>query len=334
MLEILGEIWIQHSEETHVTFHPKIYLFEGEKLSVLVIGSNNVTEGGLYTNDEASSISWLDMTNDDDLSQFTSVKKAFDEWGREGSTNILRLNNELLESLFNGGYIVNEKFHVRDPEEKAVAAESKGSEPVEVQSVLKAIFGKSEIKRSAPKYKKEVELLPAKSKPQAAAKKVDNKSTVKEPEDGVKGFVMTLQKTDVGVGQTSAGTSRRSPEIFIPLSARDQFPKFWGWRDEFTEDAGRSGKFDRTGVRMRIGAEVIQVNMMTWPIKHDFRLRSEILRSSGNIGDILRIEKVEGIEEFEYYVEVIPSGTSMHSDFLKLCTNTTRGSERLWGYYS
>jgi hypothetical protein len=145
---------------------------------------------------------------------------------------------------------------------------------------------------------------------------------------------MTLQKTDVGVGQTSAGTSRRSPEIFIPLSARDQFPKFWGWRDEFTEDAGRSGKFDRTGVRMRIGAEVIQVNMMTWPIKHDFRLRSEILRSSGNIGDILRIEKVEGIEEFEYYVEVIPSGTSMHSDFLKLCTNTTRGSERLWGYYS
>jgi hypothetical protein len=32
------------------------------------------------------------------------------------------------------------KFHVRDPEEKAVAAESKGSEPVEVQSVLKAIL--------------------------------------------------------------------------------------------------------------------------------------------------------------------------------------------------
>lgn len=330
-----GEIWIQHSEETHVTFHPKVYLFEGEKLSVLVIGSNNITEGGLYTNDEASSISWLDMTNKDDLNLFASVKKYFEEWSKEGSTNILKLDNTVLESLLGGGYIVNEKFQ-RDEETKVVAAESKGGETTDVQSALKALFGKSEIKRSAPKYKKEVELRPIKSKPQAAAKKGDDKSTIEVhvDEDVVKGFVMTLQKTDVGVGQTSAGTSRRSPEIFIPLSARDHFPKFWGWRDEFTEDADRPGKFDRTGVRMRIGAEVIQVNMMTWPIKHDFRLRSEILRSSGNIGDILRIEKVKGIEEFEYYVEVIPSGTSMHSDFLKLCANTTRGSERLWGYYS
>jgi hypothetical protein len=59
------------------------------------------------------------MTNDDDLSQFTSVKKAFDEWGREGSTNILRLNNELLESLFNGGYIVNEKIPCKGSRRKS-----------------------------------------------------------------------------------------------------------------------------------------------------------------------------------------------------------------------
>lgn len=328
-----GEIWIQHSEETHVTFHPKLYLFEGEKLSVLVIGSNNITEGGLYTNDEASSISWLDMTNKDDLALFTSAKKSFDEWSKDGSTNILKLDSSILESLLSGGYVINEKFQ-RDEENKVAAAETRKTENSDVQSTLKALFGKSEIKRSAPKYKKEFELRPVKSKSKAAARKAGVKATVESHEDIAKGFVLTLQKTDVGIGQTNAGTSRRSPEIFIPLSARDHFPDFWGWRDEFTEDPDRPGKFDRTGVRMRIGAEVIQVNMMTWPIKHDFRLRSEILRSSGNIGDILRIEKVEGVEEFEYYVEVIPSGTSMHSDFLKLCTNTTRGSERLWGYYS
>ena len=30
---------------------------------------------------------------------------------------------------------------------------------------------------------------------------------------------MTLQQTDVGTGQVTEGTSRRSPEIFIPLVA-------------------------------------------------------------------------------------------------------------------
>ncbi len=40
---------------------------------------------------------------------------------------------------------------------------------------------------------------------------------VAAPRGNFRGFVMTLQKTDVGRGQTTAGTSARSPEIFIPL---------------------------------------------------------------------------------------------------------------------
>ena len=93
--------------------------------------------------------------------------------------------------------------------------------------------------------------------------------------------MMTLQKTDVGVGQTTAGTSKRSPEIFVPLEARDAEPGFWNWQDGFVEDPERQGKFDRRGVRMRVGNEIIEVNMMTWPVKHDFRLRSKVLRSLG-----------------------------------------------------
>ena len=101
-----------------------------------------------------------------------------------------------------------------------------------------------------------------------------------------RGFVMVLQNTDVGVGQTTRGTSRRSPEIFIPLKARDLDPDFWDWPGSFVESRT---KFDRTGVKKRLGTQNIMVNMMCWKLKRDFRLRNEMLRSAGNVGDILRI---------------------------------------------
>ena len=145
---------------------------------------------------------------------------------------------------------------------------------------------------------------------------------------------MTLQKTDVGVGQTSAGTSRRSPEVFIPLAARNHAPDFWGWPEEFTPDAAKPGKMDRPGVKMWLGTTVIEVNMMTWPDKHDFRLRCEALRSAGSIGDILRLERAEDSVGFEYTASVIPQGTVEHRHLLALCINRASGkSKKLWGYY-
>ena len=144
---------------------------------------------------------------------------------------------------------------------------------------------------------------------------------------------MTLQQTDVGVGQITRGASRRSPEIFIPLKARDAAPEFWGWKDQFVEDAKRPGKFDRRGVGMRLGAAVISVNMMTWPAKHDFRLRSEALRSAGQVGDIMRVERVVPGSGFKYYVEMIPPGTTQYRIFLDLCTQAVPNSPRTYGYY-
>lgn len=74
---------------------------------------------------------------------------------------------------------------------------------------------------------------------------------------GVSCFViMTLQNTDVGVGQKLKGKARRSPEVFIPLAALDQHPDFWTFPAQFTADVAgnkanprkrrnRLGKMDR-----------------------------------------------------------------------------------------
>ena len=144
---------------------------------------------------------------------------------------------------------------------------------------------------------------------------------------------MTLQQTDVGVGQTTAGTSRRSPEIFIPLAARDANPSFWGWKSLFHQDPAKPGKYDRRAVRMRLGANTIEVNMMTWPDKSDFRLRNAELRDAGSLGDIMRIERSDGKAGYDYTVEMVPTGAPEYASLQAMCTQTVRNSNKRWGYY-
>src|SRR5690606_2251346 len=143
--------------------------------------------------------------------------------------NSKRLDAEFLRTLAENGNVVPEAVMIIEK----LSSNNPGIDSNSTQK--KPLFSKSQIKRSAPKIKV------------SATKKVEHKVQLDThvSESTSKGFVMTLQKTDVGTGQTTEGTSRRSPEIFIPLSARDFAPDFWGWKDSFTEDPKRLGKFDR-----------------------------------------------------------------------------------------
>jgi hypothetical protein len=118
-------------------------------------------------------------------------------------------------------------------------------------------------------------------------------------------------------------------------------PGFWGWPELFNADpdwAGPTdsqgyGKMDRQGVTMRLGTQTLSVNWWYNPNKKDFRLRNEALRAAGNIGDILRIETAAGKGGFDYYVEVVPQGTSLFAHYLALCTEPVLNSKKKWGYY-
>ena len=102
---------------------------------------------------------------------------------------------------------------------------------------------------------------------------------------------------------------------------------------KFIEDPKKLGKWDRSGVAMRLGTQIINVNMMTWPDKSDFRLRSEALRSAGNINDILVLELLGEGAPAEYNVEVIIPSSQEYARYLAICNNSVKGkSLKKWGY--
>lgn len=322
-----GELFINHDENMFTTFHPKVYFFEGGEKSILIIGSGNLTQGGLYSNDEGFAILDFDPSIPEDRSAISQFKEYFEKWCDENSETVRRANLDFVESLKEAGYIQSEVLG------QVEAGETTGEDVGDIPSsdketengeATKRLFGRMKGRRRAPKKN-----VISKAKSSETAKGL----LFSEIPESNTGFVMTLMKTDVGKGQTTPGKSRRSPEIFIPLAARKADPEFWGWDSDFIEDTQKPGKYDRMNVKMRIGGEIIKVNMMTWPDKHDFRLRSEALRSAGEIGDLIKIEKMEGAVSFDYYVEIIPKGSSDYDSYLGVCVNNTRNSERMWGYY-
>jgi HKD family nuclease len=80
-------------------FHPKIYLFEGEHKSQLIVGSSNLTKWGLYENIEASLL--LEFSNDDsaDLKVLNDMKASFSSLYDFSDPNLSTITPELIERL-------------------------------------------------------------------------------------------------------------------------------------------------------------------------------------------------------------------------------------------
>lgn len=135
-----------HNARGGHTFHPKIYLFEatGERAEVFV-GSNNLTDGGLYTNYEASTRTTFEFPSDNEeyVQFFTSLETYLNP---AGSTSQI-LTSELIEILVKRGDVPTEK-EIRKNRAKTLKPKKKGSIP-------KSPFGVEKIKRP-PTLKKSV----------------------------------------------------------------------------------------------------------------------------------------------------------------------------------
>jgi len=311
-----GEAYVFHNE-ARSTFHPKVYLFANEAAAECFIGSGNLTEGGLFTNCEIFIHLGIDRRHPGSSALLGVIEKTLNDWSDPVQATVQRLTPELLKQLHDEGYVPTEA-QMQARQTDGHSARRQGSSATTRSNIFGAVRFKP-----APK-------VGSIGRHEQGTRKV---ATPAARTPSARGFVMTLQRTDVGIGQVTAGTSKRSPEIFIPLAARDSDSQFWGWKSHFRQDRAKPGKWDRIGVRMRIGTEIIEVNMMTWPDKHDFRLRNAALRDAGVVDDILRIEQAPPKSAYDYYAEVIPQGSFDYDKYLAMCSNIVRNSRKRWGYY-
>ncbi|WP_224762301.1 phospholipase D family protein [Brevundimonas aurantiaca] len=98
---------VVHSENRQ-TFHPKIYHLEGDKEDLLIVGSNNLTGGGLWTNFESSLIVQIyDSKESSDAlnSQLRDYQKILS--GLKDS--FLNINDQGdIDTLLQSGYLLKE----------------------------------------------------------------------------------------------------------------------------------------------------------------------------------------------------------------------------------
>jgi hypothetical protein len=89
-----------------ITFHPKLYLFSGEKRGVCFYGSHNLTVGGTETNFEGGIKIEFELPADEG-----SFSDALDCWMSllpEHCVSTLALDEDLLDELSRGGFLLDE----------------------------------------------------------------------------------------------------------------------------------------------------------------------------------------------------------------------------------
>lgn len=97
------ETFVYHNEAGGV-FHPKLYLFRNEEEARLIVGSNNITQSGLYVNVEAG----LQVDTASDADVVEQALDALSSWKDTAGRLAARLDREFLARLSSEGYVPEE----------------------------------------------------------------------------------------------------------------------------------------------------------------------------------------------------------------------------------
>jgi HKD family nuclease len=104
-----GHIWVFHNTNGS-TFHPKVFLFRNQDEAFLILGSGNLTKGGLFTNYEAALAVSLDLTAEGDQRLLTLLEQSLDFW-TDGAQGICRaLDSQFMDELIDAGYLPPEVY--------------------------------------------------------------------------------------------------------------------------------------------------------------------------------------------------------------------------------
>lgn len=104
---------VVHSEKWQ-TFHAKIYYFVGNDKSLAIVGSHNLTSGGLWTNFESSALISVDRSIGNDLEVQKGVDDYIEALTSLGDSFMMIATQDDIDNLLENEYVfkeVGEKVH-------------------------------------------------------------------------------------------------------------------------------------------------------------------------------------------------------------------------------
>lgn len=201
--ELFDNVYI--TQNTGITFHPKIYLFKGKHNARGFIGSNNLTVGGTEKNFESSVQIEMNLPNDNE--NLSELMSAWNDLMPINCAATRLLDQALLSELITQGTILKEKV---------LYSRSNQSGSASVSAKSRGKKSKLKIKPESPLPKS---ILKANQKASTAFKKTKpGTAKTKPPKTHVtaRGLVMQIKPHHNG-------------EIFLSVIAAKQNPDFFDW---------------------------------------------------------------------------------------------------------
>ena len=335
--EVLAELleWdidvriVKHRIPRH-TFHPKLYLFEWTDRATVIIGSNNMTEGGFFGNYEcAARITYLLPK---ETKAFDSARSQLARFLQPDGSTAYQLTKELLAELLARGVIPAEAEARKafDTAAKSEASPKRDGQP---------IFGQEEFAAPPPLPPELIARLIKDVRTRRTAAKKEAAATL-PVDDQTRdlilpaAFYMTLPTLQ---GDNIPGEGR------IPLEAIELAKEFWGWPDEYTREVSTRGRSSRVywnwrpqwrvwSVEAPDAITTQEVRMYMYENSSDFRFYVRpLVNAGGNLGDVVRIRRIAE-PDAEYECVLARQQTLEYRDWIKACTQPVRSSTRCFGY--
>jgi len=139
-LDVFQSVRIYHEPGAR-SFHPKVLLAYGVRQAHVLIGSSNLTAGGLFNNYEASFAAVLDLNEIEDRQVFESVRSWLRQLSSD-SDSCKILDKDLLQKLAN-----NPLYEIGDETKKSTRHRAPDYEGVTRDQVGNSIFGPSALAR-------------------------------------------------------------------------------------------------------------------------------------------------------------------------------------------
>jgi len=316
------------------TFHPKLYLVEWQDKAEILIGSNNVTEGGLFRNYESSARIIYDLPNDDLL--YTTAQQELNRFLDPAGETAYILNEDFLSRLIEQGIIPSEAEARRNRNDST-------SKPRRERVAGEPLFGNEFIEFPPPFPANILEGLVQTVRRRRTQRRnvrreqqVENEPQISPTDDAITptSFYMTLPTLQ---GDNIPGEAR------IPLEALELAQEFWGWQEEYERVENPRGGQERVywnwrplwriiDVEHPEGATVQEVRMYFYENSSDFRFYARPLVNAGaDLGDLVRITRVAE-DDVEFECVLARQGTPEYNAWIGYCVNEVRNSQRRFGY--